>query len=139
MKWKMECVDVGIIFTGISAGGAATAAIFSFLSIKENRKNIFLLEKNKAALAARQIKLDFSIEGVDYRISDHLDDKHVLFSSKYFMDRNLYDKITTVLVKLHRLENERKAGTECDARKEEIARELDAIVCDVRLDKWPNK
>lgn len=127
----------GVAFSAISAGAAAISAFFSYRSIRENRKNVFLLEKNRVAVSARQIKLDFDTEWLDYKISDHKDDEGNLLTSKYFTDPVLYKKFTSVLVKLWKMEKMQSAGKADEEIADKIASELNAIVCDSRIDQLP--
>ncbi|OAN87462.1 hypothetical protein A8B84_14795 [Marinobacter sp. EhC06] len=67
-------MDLENLFAAVSAISAAAAAFFSYKAIRESRKNVFLFERNKVALSAQQIKLDFDTEWADYKISEHLED-----------------------------------------------------------------
>jgi hypothetical protein len=128
-------MDLENLFAAVSAIGAAAAAFFSYKAIRESRKNVFLFERNKMALSAQQIKLDFDTEWADYKISEHLEDQGTLLSAKYFIKPSLYSKFTSVLVHLHQLERSRASDTVKDDSVEKIAKELDEITCDMRLDQ----
>lgn len=122
------------LMAAVSAIAAATAAFFSWKAIRENRKNVFLIERNKVALAARKVKLDFEAQWLDYKISENLEDQGTLFSAKYFVEPSLYEKFTSVLVHLQQLEKARAVDKATEDAARDIAKELNEIICNVRLD-----
>lgn len=122
------------IITAISAFSAAVAAYFAYRAIRENKKNIFLLERHRVALAARKLKLDFDTEWLAYKISEHLEHQGTLLSSQYFINPSLFEKFTSVLVKLHQLESKQRMNEATEEMARGIADDLNNITCDIRLD-----
>lgn len=119
----------------ISAMAAAVAAYFSWRAIRENRKNLFLLDKNRVALAVNKIARGFESKYGEFNISEYLDEQATILSSKYYVSPDLYEKFITVLVSLHALENGSEDWIEKDKKANKIDVMIKGIECDIRLDE----
>jgi len=83
---------------------AAFAAYFSCRAIVENRKNVFLFDKNRLVLSVNSIASGFESKFGDFKISEYSDEQARILASKYYFDPEYYGRFTDVLVRLHGLE-----------------------------------
>ncbi|EKF73759.1 hypothetical protein A11A3_12373 [Alcanivorax hongdengensis A-11-3] len=127
-EWIKEIPSV------VSAIAAAVAVFFSYKTIIENRKNVFLLDKNRVALAVNRIARGFESESGSFKISEYSDEQATIVASKYHFDSDLYEQFMDVLVRLHRLEKSSGEWADKDNQAQEIAPIIKKIECDIRLD-----
>tara|TARA_A100000171_G_scaffold47691_1_gene54045 strand:- start:4065 stop:4463 length:399 start_codon:yes stop_codon:yes gene_type:complete len=118
----------------VSAIAAAVAAFFAYQAIAENRKNVFLLDKNRVALAINKISKGFDCEFGDFKISEYADEQAIILAAKYHFPAELYGRFTDFLVSLHQLEKMRGDWSETNSKAEEVADLIKQVECDVRLD-----
>jgi hypothetical protein len=132
---EFPSLDINLILTTISSASAALAAYVSYLAVKENKANIFLLQRNETANELRHLYGKFQIEYETFYISEYLEKQEILMSSKYFVETSLFEKFTLLLVKLHRLEKKSKSNQTIDDLLEEIESLFKQVLPSSRLDR----
>lgn len=70
---ELSELDWNLFFTTTSGCSTAVAAYFSYNAIKENEKNVFLLQRNEVASELRKLYLKFQFEYETFHISMNLE------------------------------------------------------------------
>jgi hypothetical protein len=132
---ESSSVDINLILTSISTVSATIAAYISYRAVKENKSNIFLLQRNETANELRHLYGKFQIEYETFYISKYLEKQEIIMSSKYFVEPSLFEKFTILLVKLHRLEKQSKSNQPINDLLDEIESLFKSVLPSARLDR----
>ncbi|MCF6438437.1 hypothetical protein L1077_03205 [Pseudoalteromonas luteoviolacea] len=132
MEWTKIVLAIAAIVSCVSS---AISANFAYRAIKENKKNVFLKDKNGVALAVRELTLNFNQQWDEFKISGFSGIQTKIFNSKYFMDEKIYGDLIAVLNRLHRYEYREYRPEEKSKEAEEISSKLKDLQCKIRLDQ----
>ncbi|MCK6263596.1 hypothetical protein KP803_09965 [Vibrio sp. ZSDE26] len=130
----MSAETLQIILSLVSVSAACTSAYFAYVAIKASKKNAFLKERHKLALAAKDLYIAFNREWQYFRIDNHQDKWKILMSSEYFVSAELYASFQEVIIELRNFDVELKFS-EKDEKAHKISKMLENIQCDKRLDE----
>ncbi|MCE0558030.1 MULTISPECIES: hypothetical protein [unclassified Motilimonas] len=129
-------IDYVQSFTSVvSALAAAFATYYAYRAMRENKKNIFLKDRNRLALALHRLHKEFQHEWMSFKFSEHIEAQNIILASKYIISTELYDELMVLMVQLHKFENDENRSMGTNDKAEEIDILFKKVTCKNRLDE----
>lgn len=120
-------IEIFMSFVSVISG--ATAALFAYLAIKENKKNAFIHHKYSLALTLKELLMTFDRYTHDFKISKNNHIQKTMLDSEYYINPEMYKKFKNVIFELKELEGE----PDIKARMKK-SKDLRQLIKDIKID-----